>query len=146
MVDLIPSGATALELIYDLVNANTPGLTPSVNLFLGYEPPSSPTDTLVYFIDEGATPQSEYTMGTIVAVEHQTVDVIIYGVPTDYVSPKRECQRLRYVIASQQNYVSRGLRLLYAMPKGNVKSLGRDPNNRAVFMASFECFLDPGYQ
>jgi hypothetical protein len=144
---LIASGANALELIYDIIaQGTTPTPTASVNLFMGYTPPTDQVSGFVYFVDEWPSTESEFTMGTVVAVEHQQVDVLVSGAVGDYAGPKHEMMRLRYLIASKQDFTSRGLRLMYAMPKGNVRSMGRDGNNRAVFMASFECFLDPSYQ
>lgn len=143
---ITPIPVDALEIIKDIImNNTTPQPVPGTNLFLGYTSTNDQMTGLVYALEDSRAADPLVTFGLVVATDVQMVDLIIYGNPGDYVTPKRECQRLRYVIASQGNYVYGGLRMLHARITGNVVSLGRDILNRQNFMTSFQVFLDPSY-
>lgn len=143
---VLPSGATALELIQQIIRDVTPGLTPGRNIFMGYE-----TDTplglgLVYLVMDGSEDDPELTMGTTVALENYNVQVVVYGDPSQFQVPRKEAMRLRYVIAHRSlDYTALGLRMLYAQPFGTVKSLGRDAKERHHFMIQFSVKTDPSY-
>lgn len=144
---LISGGVTALELVADIVlNSTSPVLVYEQNLFVAYMGEDSATQPgLIYHVLEGPAAAPEQTMGTVVAVEHQSVDVIVFGNPGDYKGPKDEALRLRYLIMSMGDHVFNGLRMLYANPRGNVVPLGRDKLRRCNFMVSFDVACDPSY-
>jgi hypothetical protein len=53
--------------------------------------------------------------------------------------------RVRYLVASKNEFTHDGLRLLWAKPVGGVEYLGPDPNQRQQFLVSFDVTTDPGY-
>lgn len=141
-------GASALELIADLITQNTsPAPVAGTNLFLGYRP-SVDYDGLVYWVLEGfQNPRPPMTMGAdTVALDVTTVDIQVMGTPNTLLAPRDECRRLRYMIAQMsKEFTSRGLRMLWAEPMGQVLPLGRDPNERTTYMCVFNCWTEPSY-
>jgi hypothetical protein len=145
-LEIIESGATALELIQKIIKDNTePALVEGTSLFMGYHVSDENDPDKVYMVLYGGEMDPEQTMGTIVALEHTRVDVIHYGLPDEFKTVRDEVARLRYIIASQKDYTALGTRMLCAIPKGNVADLGKDPLERHQFMASFEVITDPNY-
>lgn len=145
---LISGGPDAVSIIAAIIQGGTtPAPVPGVNLFQTYRT-SAPTDTgFVYLvIPVPNAGDSEFTMGTIVALEHTRVDVILYGNPNDLNNVRKEAMRVRYLVVSKSDYTAGGLRMLKAMPVGGVEYLGRDPNDRSQFMVSFDVTTEPGYQ
>lgn len=132
---------TALEVIYDLVLAVTPGAQPIIDVSLAYR---SDGAGLVRFIEE-APGTTIRTMGKAVALEVPIINVTVRGEPTDYQTPKNEAQRLRYAIAAKGEYTTRGLRMLDAEPQGTINPLGRDLQNREAFQISFAVMTEPSY-
>lgn len=151
MPNLLPSGASALELVHDIIVANTtPAPVDGVNMFIGYAPSTTTLNSgYVYEILEGfQNPKPMITMGMPdIALDIQTVDLQVTATqPTDSFGPRNECRRLRYVIAGLSlNYVSQGLRMLYAESLGQVTPMGRDSLERPVYMCSFNCWTEPAH-
>lgn len=132
---------TALELIYDIVLAITPGAVPAVDVCLAYRPDGT---GLTRFIEE-APGTTQRTMGKAIALETPIINITVRGNPTDYQTPKDEAQRLRYRIAAYGEFTSRGLRMLNADPQGTINPLGRDLQNREAFQISFAVVTEPSY-
>jgi hypothetical protein len=145
---LIPSGATALELIQKIIiDHTTPTLVPGTNIFMGYESDTPVGVGLVYLVMEGAERDPDLTMGTIVAIENYYVHIAVYGDPNDFTTPKQEAMRLRYTIAQVSlGYQALGLRMMYARPIGTVTQLGKDAKERHHFMIKFHVTTEPSYQ
>lgn len=142
VVDSSGHTPTALELIYDIVLAVTPGAVPGTDVSVAYR---SETTGLVRFIEE-APGTTQRTMGKAIALEIPIVNITVRGEPTDYQTPKDEALRLRYRIAAYGEFTSRGLRLLDADPQGStVTPLGRDLQNREAFQISFAVTTEPSY-
>ena len=141
-------GASALELVRDLIVANTtPAPVDGTNMFIGYRPSVENTG-LVYWVLEGfQNPIPPQTMGSAtVALDVTTVDVQVMGAPNEAQAARDECRRLRYMIAQMsKEYHSRGLRMLWAQPIGQVLPLGRDPMERTTYMCVFNCWTEPSY-
>lgn len=138
---LLTGAPTAMELIADLIIAKTPGAALDTDVFLGYQ---QDKNGLCRYVIDGPGGNPTFTMGKAVALEQAIVDVIVQGDPTDYVQSRTEMMRLRYIIANQGEYTSRGLRMLYAEP-GNISSQGRDKRNQEVFSTTFTVTLEPSY-
>lgn len=141
LVDGTGNTPTALEVIYDLVLAVTPGANPITDVSLAYR---SDGTGLIRFVEE-APGTTVRTMGKAIALEIPIINITVRGEPTDYQTPKNEAQRLRYRIAAYGEYTSRGLRLLDADPQGTIQPLGRDLQNREAFQISFAVMTEPSY-
>lgn len=125
--------ATGLELVYDLIKANSPtGAT-----FMSYTPDVA---GIVREVVEGEAPP-ELTMGPEIAIERQVIDIGVRGTPEDYATPRNEAIRLRKLIYAAQDYTSRGLVLLAAMPIGGIRPDGRDEQKREQFSISFNVWI-----
>lgn len=144
---LLPSGATALELIQKLIFDNTtPVLVPGTNLFMGYEADTPVGVGLVYMVIEGAEEDPGLTFGTAIAYENYSIQVVVYGEPNQYTEPKLEAMRLRYLIAAKgAGYTALGLRLINCTPRGTLSQLGKDPKERHHFMVKFAVMAEPSY-
>lgn len=144
---LLTGGPSAAELLAQIImGGTTPAPVPGTNVFIDFVPTNQSNQGFVYqVLTAPGSGDPEFTMGTIVALERTRVDVIIYGNAQDLNGPRMETMRIRYLIASKPGYTYQGLRMLWAMPLGNVEFLGRDPNERNQFMASFEVTTDPGF-
>lgn len=135
MVTIIP--VTALDLVFQIIKSD-PGTTGSV--YMGFSPDVA---GLVREINEGDG-APDYTMGARgVALENTLVEVGVRGNPEDYLTPRNECLRLRYLVSSKLDYTHNGLRLLWAKPSGFITYLGRDSQRRVQFAIRFECCTDP---
>lgn len=146
MPDIIPSGASALELVQKLIVDNTtPAPVAGVGIFMGYHTSTPDDPARVYMVLPGPDRDPELTAGTIVAIEHTRVDVIVYGQPGEYKDVRNEAARVRYLILSQKEYTALGLRMLAALPEGGVEDLGRDPLDRHQFMVKFDILTEPTY-
>lgn len=135
--------ASALELVRDLIVANTvPAPVDGTNIFVGYMPDTT-SQTTVGFVYEivsppGATPES--TMGAAIAIDHMHVQVQVRGAAMDWHGSMTEALRVRSLIASLSgNYTSRGLTMLWAQPVNSPEDLGRDNAGRIVFGVAFDC-------
>lgn len=138
---LISGAPTAVELLIDLILAKTPGSVFNTDVFASYTQDKTGLSRFVMNAS-GGTPG--LTMGKAIAYEEQVVDVLVQGDATDYVQARTEMMRLRYLIANQGEYTSRGLRMMYAQP-GNVDFQGRDKHNQDLFSTTFTVLLDPSY-
>lgn len=128
--------STALEVIFDAIKAD-PGTTGAT-----YMGEARDVEGLVREIKEGDA-RPDLTMGTVVAVEHQVIDIGVRGMPEDYMTPRNEALRLRYLVLSLRDYESRGLRLLAALPQGHLLPMGKDANRRWMFAVRFEVWMEP---
>lgn len=135
--------ASAVELIRDLIVANTvPAPVDGTNIFAGYMPDTT-TQTTVGFVYEivsppGAVPES--TMGAAIAIDHMHLMVQVRGGPMDWHGSLQEALRIRAVIANLSgNYTSRGLTMLWAQPVNSPEDMGRDSAGRIVMAVSFDC-------
>lgn len=144
---LLPSGASALELVQRLIFENTtPALVPGHNLFMGYEADTPLGIGLVYMVTEGPEQEPGLTMGTAVAYENYMVHVVVYGNPHQFTEPRQEAMRVRYLVAAKAaGYTYAGLRLINATPRGTITTLGKDPKERHHFMVKFAIMADPSY-
>jgi hypothetical protein len=131
-----------MELIADLIIAKTPGAALNKDVFTAYQ---QDINGLCRFVMDAPGGAPMFTMGTGIALEEQVIEVVVQGDPTDYVQSRTEAMRLRYLIANQGEFTSRGLRMLYAMP-GNINSQGRDKRNQEIMSTMFTVTLDPSYQ
>jgi hypothetical protein len=138
---LITGAPTAMELIADLIIAKTPGAVLNTDVFMAY---TQDKNGLCRFVLDAPGGAPQFTMGTAVALEEAVIEVLVQGDPTDYVQARTEMMRLRYLIANQGEYTSRGLRMLYAQP-GNINSQGRDKRNQEIFSTMFTISLEPSY-
>lgn len=137
MVEIIP--ATALEVIRDAIDAqSTDGKTYIANA------PSAATGIVREIVDD-ESPSPHLTFGTIVALEPWRVSIGVRGNPRDYATPRNEALRIRYLVASLNNYTSRGLRLLVALPVGGLRSIGQDSSEREQFSLLFDVIMEPSY-
>lgn len=152
MIELVGGGATAGDIVMDAMAAAGLG-TPAQDLFclflpdgdidaaLGTEVPG-----LVRVISE-EDDQPHLTMGTIVALEGQRVQVIVRGaIGEDPLVAKAEALRIRYTIGALSDFESRGLKLLNASPQGSLLPLGRDARGREQFSLNFRTTMEPAYR
>lgn len=133
---------TGLELVRDIIAEAGLG-QPHVDLFMAKDPGTVQAGIVTLVQESDDIPH--LTMGTAVAVESQQVNVIVYGDPEDYGTPRARAMRLRYLIAAQSDYVSRGVRMLAAIPLGNALPLGRDQRERELFSINFTVTWEPLY-
>lgn len=150
MPNLIPSGATALEVIADAISAWGYG-TLGEGLFLGIEvdgPVDSAEDDFTpdaaVFVTEGEG-IPDLTMGTAIALENPTITVTVRGQTGDYVGPKNIAMDIRYKVAALADYTSRGVRVLTANPLGSLLPLGPDTEGRHRMTVKFNVTTDPSY-
>lgn len=131
---------TALELIGDVIVEAGFG-TYATNLFLTRDP-GTVTTGLCTIVQEGdGNPLA--TFGRGIAVESNAVTVIVYGNSEDYETPRTRARTLRYLIAAQSDYTSRGVRMHAAIPRGAALPLGRDANGRELFSITFDVSWEP---
>jgi hypothetical protein len=78
-----------------------------------------------------------------VAVENNAVTIVVYGDPEDYQTPRARARTLRYLLAAQGDYVSRGVRMLAAVPRGGALPLGRDALSRELFSITLDVAWEP---
>jgi hypothetical protein len=131
---------TALELVGDCIIEAGYG-TASVDLFLTRDPGTT-TAGLTTIVQEGdGLPAA--TFGRPVAIEHTAVTIVVYGDPEDYTTPRARARTLRYLLAAQGDYVSRGVRMLAAVPRGGVLPLGRDALSRELFSLTLDVAWEP---
>jgi hypothetical protein len=143
---LIPGGTNAVEIIQAIIMAGTtPTPVPGTNIFMGYRVAPAAATTLQYMVIEAPGGEPELTHGTIIALEHTMIDVIVYGLPRQIKPARDEALRLRYLIASKADQTILGLRMLYAQPRGNVEPLGADPLEHQQFLVRFEVVTEPSY-
>lgn len=131
---------TALELVGDIITEAALG-TPAVDLFLSRDPGTN-TVGLTTIVQEGDGIPAQ-TFGRAIAVESNSVTVIVYGQPEDYEGPRARARALRYLIAAQGNYVSRGVTMHAAVPRGGALPLGRDAQGRELFSITFDVAWEP---
>lgn len=132
---------TALELVGDVIIEAGLG-TPAVDLFLTRDP-GTVTEGLVTIVQEGdGIPAA--TFGRGVAVENNAVTVIVYGDSEDYETPRARARALRYLLAAQGDYVSRGVTMHAAVPRGGALPLGRDALGRELFSITLDVAWEPG--
>jgi hypothetical protein len=130
---------TALELVGDCIVEAGYG-TAAVDLFLTRDPGT--TTGLTTIVQEGdGLPAA--TFGRAVAVESSTVTIVVYGAPEDYETPRARARTLRYLLAAQGDYTSRGVRMLAAVPRGGVLPLGRDSLSRELFSTTLDISWEP---
>lgn len=130
---------TALELVRDVIVEAALG-TPAVDLFLSRDPGTS--EGLTTIVQEGdGIPLA--TFGRAVAVEVNAVTIIVYGVPEDLLTPKQRARTLRYLLAAQTDYVSRGVKMHAAVPRGAALHLGRDAKSREMFSITLDVAWEP---
>lgn len=132
---------TALELVGDLLVEAGLG-TYATDLFLTRDP-GTKTAGLCTIVQEGDGLPST-TFGRGVAVESNSVTVIVYGDPEDYAGPRARARTIRYLLAAQGNYVSRGVTMYAAVPRGGVLPLGRDGLSREMFSVTADVSWEPG--
>lgn len=131
---------TALELVGDLIVEAGLG-TSAVDLFLTRDP-GTVTAGLCTIVQEGdGIPLA--TFGRGVAVESQAVTIIVYGNPEDYTGPRARARALRYLLAAQGGYTSRGVTMMAATPRGGVLPLGRDALSRELFSITLDVVWEP---
>jgi hypothetical protein len=143
-VTLAPAQATseitALELVGDVIVEAGLG-TLATDLFLTRDP-GTVTEGLVTIVQEGdGIPEA--TFGRAVAVENNAVTIVVYGDPEDYQTPRARARTLRYLLAAQGDYVSRGVRMLAAVPRGGALPLGRDALSRELFSITLDVAWEP---
>lgn len=131
---------TALELVGDIVVEAALG-TYAVDLFLNRDPGVT-TAGLTTIVQEGDGIPAQ-TFGRAIAVENNAVTVIVYGQPEDYENPRQRARALRYLIAAQGDYESRGVKMHAAVPRGGVLPLGRDALHRELFSITFDVAWEP---
>lgn len=131
---------TALELVGDaIVEAGFGTLAQTV--FLTRDP-GTVTAGLCTIVQEGdGIPLT--TFGRGIAVESNSVTVIVYGDPEDYTGPMMRARAIRYMLAAQGNYESRGVTMTAAVPRGAVLPLGRDAAQREMFSVTFDVAWEP---
>lgn len=136
---------TGQEIIQAMIIEGTyPVPVEGKNIWMGYSAPDDSVTGFVYAVNLSPNASVGLTYGTIVAVEYQQVDVVIRGDEGDYQGPMKEAMRIRYMIAGS-SYELNGVRMIVALPHGNIQPLGRDPLNRQNFMTSFDLTLEPSY-
>lgn len=134
------SEITALELVGDVIIEAGYG-TLATDLFLTRDP-GTVTAGLVTIVQEGdGIPAA--TFGRGVAVENNAVTVIVYGDPEDYLTPRARARTLRYLLAAQGDYISRGVKMLAAVPRGGALPLGRDALSRELFSITLDVAWEP---
>lgn len=131
---------TALELVGDVIVEAGYGVA-GTNLFLTRDPGTN-TAGLTTIVQEGdGIPL--ITMGRPVAVENNSVTIIVYGQPEDYEAPCLRARTLRYLIAAQTDYTSRGVKMHAAIPRGGALPLGRDALGREMFSITLDVSWEP---
>ncbi len=131
---------TALELVGDAIIEAGLG-TAAVDLFLTRDPGTTTTG-LTTIVQEGdGIPAA--TFGRAVAVENNAVTIIVYGQPEDYEAPRARARTLRYLLAAQTDYVSRGVLMHAAVPRGGALPLGRDALGRELFSITLDVSWEP---
>lgn len=130
---------TAIDLIYQIIIDDNPATEPDT--YIGFTPDRA---GLVRELNEQGV-DNKATMGEApVALEVSMVEVGVRGIPGDYLTPRNEIMRLRYLIGRRsQNYTYDGLRLLWASPDAGIRHLGRDDSRRHQFSIIFECTTEP---
>lgn len=128
---------TAMEVIRDLIVERGWGVA-GTDLHLGVDPDLTPAESgsLHTFLTEGDEMPHE-TMGLPVAAEASTIQVVVRGLPDDYLTPRGRALDLRYFLLSQGEQTRRGVRLLGLVPIGGVLPLGRDGHQRDRFSLNF---------
>ena len=151
MPNLIPSGATALEVCVDAIAAAGYAVE-GQTMFLGLEVDGEVDAAVDSAIPDAITIVSEadgvpdLTFGTPVALENPRIQVITRGAPEDYTGPKQQAMRIRYHLASLADYTSRGLTMQACIPLGSLLPLGKDANGRHRFSINFTATTNPSYQ
>ncbi|WIC89049.1 minor capsid protein [Arthrobacter phage Ottawa] len=151
MPNLIPSGATALEVCADAIAAAGYAVEGST-MFLGLEVDGDIDKGLATIVADAITVVTEadgvpyLTYGLPVALENPRIQVITRGAPEDYPGPKQQAMRIRYHLASLHDYTSRGVTLHAAVPLGSILPLGKDANGRHRFSINFTATTSPSYQ
>jgi hypothetical protein len=131
---------TALELVGDIIVEAGYG-TYASNLFLTRDP-GTVTSGLVTIVQEGdGIPLS--TFGRDVALESNSVTIVVYGDPEDYDTPRTRARTLRYLVAAQGPYTSRGVTMTAAVPRGGALPLGRDALSRELFSVTLDILWEP---
>ncbi len=131
---------TALELVGDVIVEAGYG-TYATNLFLTRDPGTISTG-LVTIVQEGdGIPAA--TFGRDVAVENNSVTIVVYGDPEDYETPRARARTLRYLLAAQGPYASRGVTMIAALPRGGALPLGRDALSRELFSVTLDIAWEP---
>lgn len=132
---------TALELVGDIIVEAGLGVY-QTDLFLSRDP-GTVTAGLCTIVQEGDGIPSA-TFGRAVAVENNAVTVVVYGDPEDYQAPMLRARTLRYLLAAQGDYVSRGVRMMAAVPRGGALPLGRDSLSRELVSITVDVAWEPG--
>lgn len=131
---------TALELVGDAIVEAGLG-TLAADVFLSRDP-GTVTAGLVTIVQEGdGIPAA--TFGRGVAVEANSVTIIVYGDPEDYTGPLQRARTLRYMLAAQNGYTSRGVTMSAAIPRGGALHLGRDSVKREMFSVTLDVTWEP---
>lgn len=131
---------TALELVGDAIAEAGYG-TLAVDLFLTRDPGQTTTGLCTIVQEGDGIPKATFGLG--VAVESQAVTIIVYGEPEDYLTPRARARTLRYLLAAQGNYTSRGVTMMAATPRGGVLPLGRDALSRELFSLTLDVVWSP---
>ena len=127
---------TALEVIYDYVKTVC---DPDEPVLMAY---NVDTPGVVRFLEEDPG-VSLHSYGTVVMLEEQVITLTVRS-DVGYQSAKNEALRLRYLIGGLNDYTSRGVTVLAAVPTG-IRPLGPDDRDREAIEVQFVVTASKSY-
>lgn len=134
---------TVLEAMRDFILEKTPGAAFGTDLFIGY---NSDAPGIVRWLNLQPAGQTGATMGTAVAWESQAVVLSVRGNKGDYLNPRDELIRLRYLALAIHDYTARGITIHAVTSPQSWRELGRDISDREGFQTTLECMVSKSYE
>lgn len=134
---------TVLEVTRDFIIENSTGITFNENLFIGY---NKDAPGLVIWLNLLPASGTIQTMGTAIGAELPRIQVSVRGNKGQYLAPRDEIIRLRYLLLSAREYTSSGLTLHAVTTTSGIRELGRDLADREGFAATLDMMVSKSYE